>query len=73
MLKAGQIIRFTKDDPQTWEVLRVNQCAATVRCTSKRPQSFVTREDVEVEFDAPGKRTTISSNSMVEIVEDVPT
>lgn len=71
MLKVGQIVRFTKDDPHTWEVLRVNDSAATVRCTSKRPQSFVTRDDVEVEFDAPGKRMIISADSVVEIVEDV--
>lgn len=71
MLKVGQVIRLTKDDANTWEVLRVNDSAATVRCTSKRHSEFITVDGTEVEFDAPGKRMIISPNSIVEIVQDV--
>lgn len=71
MLKVGQIIKFTKDDPNNWEVIRVNASAATVRNLSKRHSEFVTADGTEVEFDAPGKRMIISSNSIVEIVQDV--
>lgn len=71
MLKVGQVIRLTKDDTNTWEVLRVNSSAATVRSMSKRHSEFVTYDGTEVEFDAPGKRMIISPNSIVEVVQDV--
>lgn len=68
MLKVGQLIRLTEDDPDIWEVLRVTECSATIRCTGKVHKEFETCNGDTVSFDSPGRRMTVSPNSVVEVV-----
>lgn len=63
-LKRGE--RFLMDD-KTWEVERVNQCAATVREIHVEPTHVILPDGREF-VARRGKRTTISPTALVQRV-----
>ncbi len=55
----------------TARVLRSTSCRSLVQVAAGHKAKITTREGVDIEFDAPGAKISISPNTMVTVLEEV--
>ncbi len=55
----------------TARVLRSTSCRSLVQVAAGHKAKITTREGVDIEFDAPGAKISISPNTMVKVLEEV--
>lgn len=72
MKRVGSLLEGTlfTVEQLTARVVRSNECRTLVQVAGGQNHKIVTRDGLEVEFDAPGARVSISPGTMVTLIEE---